>query len=228
MRRLISAVFVALVFTDAMVTAASPIEFGGDAAVVSSYVFRGVRQFDGIAFQGSAETRWKSLTAGFWASTCGSESDYAHETDFYLEAGFPAGPVSTTCGITAYSYDFGRFNETASLEFEISGEAVYKNLSASFSAVPPQHSTRDGLVGAYYWAEMAWACTLYSMDWSLGYAFGTYSSRFLEYPREKAVCLFSVSASRKIFGPAVFSWNASLPAADALDNRFWMSLVFTF
>jgi hypothetical protein len=228
MKQLISAVFAALVFTEAMETAAAPIQFGGSAAVVSSYVFRGVRQFDGIAFQGTAETQWKSLTAGFWASTCGSESDYAHETDFYLKTELTAGALTTAWGITAYSYDFGRFNETASLEFEISGEAVYKGLSADFFAVPPQNSTREDLAGAFYWAQIGWTCALVSMDWSLGYEFGTYSGRFLEHPREKAVGLFSISASRKIIEPLVFSWNASLPASAALDNQFWMSIVFTF
>jgi hypothetical protein len=94
--------------------------------------------------------------------------------------------------------------------------------------VPLQESTKSDLARIHYWIETSWTHAFRSVDWSLGYAFGTYSSRFLTNPRKDAVGIFSVSTSKKIIGPIVLSWNAALPAAPALANRFWMSLVFSF
>jgi uncharacterized protein (TIGR02001 family) len=209
-------------------TTAARVSFSGNATLASSYVFRGVRQFNGAAFQATAEIRWKALTGGFWSSNVEFGNGLSHETDFYAEISLPSGGLPVSLGLIAYAYDFNRFNAAANREFEAYGTVAFRNASAGLYVVPPQRSTKDDLSGTQYWAEISWSRGIGSLDWSLGYSFGTYSSRFLENPQKEAVGIFSVSASRKIIDPIELSWNASLPATRVLDNKFWMLLTFTF
>jgi uncharacterized protein (TIGR02001 family) len=209
-------------------TADARLSFGGNATLVSSYVFRGVRQFNGAALQGAAEIRWRDLTGGFWSSNVEFGNDWSHETDLYVEIALPAGSVPATLGLMAYSYDFNKFNAASGREFEAYGTVAFRDVSAGLYMVPPQQSTKNDPAGMNYWIEVSWGRGMGSMEWSFGYAFGTYSSRFLPDPRKDAVGVFSVSASRKIIDSITLSWNAALPATPALDNQFFMSLAFTF
>ena len=57
---------------------AAELSFSGDATLVSTYVWRGVTQFNGAAMQGTGEIGYGILAVGYWISTM--QGDVAVET----------------------------------------------------------------------------------------------------------------------------------------------------
>jgi len=95
-------VMLALIF--AIGGSAAELSFSGDASLVSTYVWRGVTQFNGAAMQGTAEFGYGALAVGYWISTMSGPA--AVETDPYIGLTLPTGPIESSVGATVYSYDF--------------------------------------------------------------------------------------------------------------------------
>lgn len=207
---------------------ASPFSFQGNAAVTSSYVFRGIRQFKGAAYQGMMEGKLSRFTAGFWFSSVQFETDWSHETDFYSKYNFKISRLEGAAGVTVYAYDFYRYNSTADREFEFFGNFTYGMLSLGVYVVPGQPSTRNDPAPNNYWMELAIARSFKSLDWIFGINRGTYSSRYLENPQKDAVGTLTISASRKISDSIALSWFASIPIQTRLTNQYGSALTFSF
>ncbi|HEX9933631.1 MAG TPA: hypothetical protein VGB38_00425, partial [bacterium] len=167
-------------------------------------------------------------TAGLWTSNVELESGSGNEIDPYLKFGLVTGNVAAELGITAYAYDFHAYDNSADFEFEAFGSVSFKSLSVSVYVVPPQKSTEGGLSESCYWIEIGGDRSVKSLDLAVGCSFGTYSSRFLAIPKKDAVGFLSIAVSKRILNPVILSWNAVLPAADALDRQFWTSLEVPF
>lgn len=193
--------------------------FSGDATVVSTYFWRGVKQFNGAALQGTAEFTSGPLAVGYWISTMGG--DVAVETDPYLSIAMPTGPIETSVGATIYSYDF--FAKEEYTVYEVFGSTGFGPLSASFYYTPEQ---RDGDVKIVYWLEAGAKAAAFGADMGVAFSYGSYSA-FMS-PEDDVVATVLFSASKAVSEDVTVSWNWVMGIDGSLDDGFFLSAGYGF
>ncbi|GEM_PF-863437 len=209
--------------------AIAQIEFSGDATLVTTYCWRGIQQFSGPALQGTAELSIKPLAVGLWYSSVGSADDAMIENQPYLEFGLPIGPATAAVGLTFYTYDwFASFNEDAKYETELYGEFEFGLAGFSAAYVPRQKSTCNSRNRSDYWLEASFNTALVGADVRLVFAYGTYSSKWLDPPIKNAVSYLLLSATKAVDDHVAVSWHYSLTADEHLDRLFWFAFVYGF
>ena len=138
MKKMMTILIMILALT--MTIQAAELGFSGDATLVSTYVWRGITQFNGAAMQGTAEFSYGALAVGYWISTM--QGGVAVETDPYVGVSLPTGPVETSIGATIYSYHF--FARQEYTVYEVFASAGYGPVRASFYYTPKQNEV-DGV-----------------------------------------------------------------------------------
>jgi uncharacterized protein (TIGR02001 family) len=205
------------------------IEYSGDFTAVSTYVWRGVKQFDGLALQGSFGASYDAISIGLWYSSVNFGADTPFfETDPYVEVALPTGPVSSAFGATLYAYDFSKFNDDADIEYEIYGKAGYNIFEIAAFYVPSQASLENDVVDTAYWLRVSAAKTMGILDLNLMFESGTYSSRFLSTPKKDPVNVLTMGISRTLAQIINIGWNYSLAASSGMENTLWLNLGMAF
>jgi len=195
-------------------------EFSGDVTMVSTYMWRGVKQFDGVAMQGTAAYTVGAFTAGLWTSSMAG--GIAVETDPYVEAAFSAGDVDLAVGGVIYSYDF--FEMPGSV-YELYASAGLGAFSGAFYFTPSQENLDD----AVYWVDLSAGTTVSGFDLSAGLGLGTYSDWTYTDEAESVMSLL-LSAGKSLTDNLSVSWNYTydLSDDDDLGNVFFMSASYGF
>lgn len=196
----------------------------GDVSVVSTYVWRGVRQFNGSAVQGTVGGAYGALAFGVWASNVNFGDDTLIETDPFVEIALPTGDLSSSLGLVYYAYDFTSYNDQADGEIELYGTLGYGPAGLGLFYVPSQGSTEEDVSDSFYWITTAVAFPVGDSELSVGYEFGTYSSRFLPEPTEDAMGVFVLGWTKPITESVSASWNYVIPSTSQIDNSLWIGL----
>ncbi|NIA29564.1 MAG: hypothetical protein GWP06_06575 [Actinobacteria bacterium] len=208
---------------------AQGMSFSGDVTGVSTYVWRGVKQYNGAALQGTASFGFKSLSFGVWTSSINFGDDTEAETDPFVELSLPTGSIASSIGATIYTYDlFQTFNADADMEFELFARAGIGPLGLAFYFVPSQSSTTNNLNSSDYWIEASLGMEAAGAEWSAMFAYGTYSSRFLATPKSDAVTNIVLSVSKSLLENLNVSYNYSIGTDSQMENIFWMGLGYSF
>ena len=192
-------------------------EFSGDVTGVSTYVWRGVKQFNGVAMQGTASLTTGPVTVGLWTSTMGGPVEV--ETDPFVEIGLPTGDLSTAIGATLYSYDF--FAESEYNVYEMYGGLGYGPVGVTLFYTPEQENMDESV----YWLEFSGGTALLGADVSATLGYGTYSSS-----TDGAVTTLLLSAGKSITDNIAVSWNYSIGLSDDdnLENIFFLASSYSF
>ena len=193
--------------------------FSGDATIVSTYFWRGVKQFDGAALKGTAEFANGPIAVGYWISSM--SNGIAVETDPYVSLTLPTGPVESSVGATIYTYDF--FAKEEYTVYEVFGSAGVGPLSATFFFTPEQ---QDGDIESAYWLEVGAGTTAFGADLSATFGYGSYSA-FVS-PDDDAVASVLLSATKAVSEEVTIGWNWILGLNDGLDNGFFLSAGYGF
>jgi len=207
-----------LVLMFAIGGSAAELSFSGDASLVSTYVWRGVTQFNGAAMQGTAEIGYGALAVGYWISTMGGPM--AVETDPYIGLTLPTGPIETSVGATVYSYDF--FAKKGYTVYEVFASAGFGPFGVSFYYTPIQDG--PGVTDALYWIEASAGSSFMGADVSATLSFGNYSATAAD---ERAGNLL-LSASKLLSESFAVSWNWNIALTDGPGNVFFMGLAHSF
>jgi uncharacterized protein (TIGR02001 family) len=203
------------------------LEFSGDVTTVSTYTWRGVKQFNGNALQGTANLSVSFLSFGFWVSSVNFGSDGPSvESDPFFEIALPSGgEVSSTIGATAFTYDlFDRFNDDSKQEIEIYSKVGIGSFAAAFFYVPSQPSTKNNLNHSNYWVELLVQTSAVNANFGAMLGFGTYSSKYLPEPQKDPVYHLLLSASKPVMESLSAGMNLSLGLSKELTNLFWIYL----
>jgi len=204
------------------------VSFAGDVTGVSTYMWRGVKQYSGPALQGTASFSAGPVLFGLWTSSM-SAGDIEVETDPYLEVALPTGSVTTALGVTVYSYDlFETFNADADYEYEVYGKVGYGPLCLAAFFVPGQSSTENTPNESDYWLELSGKTTIAGADLGLVFGYGTYTARYLATPKKDAVSTLVFSAGKGLTDNTSIKWNYSLALDDDMDNCFWLTASYGF
>jgi uncharacterized protein (TIGR02001 family) len=205
------------------------VQFSGDATMVTTYVWRGVKQYNGPALQGTAGFEAGLVSFGLWCSSVDFGGDTEVETDPYVELSFPTGSVSTSIGATMYSYDFFEtFNADADYEFELFGTFGVGPVGLAAFYVPSQASTENNLNESDYWIEASLGANLRGADLGVLFGFGTYSSKWLAEPKEDAVSHVVLSAGKTVNENVAVNWSYSISMDSDMDDQFWMTFGYGF
>jgi uncharacterized protein (TIGR02001 family) len=221
LRGLLVIVTSVFVFSDG---SAQGLSLSGDVSVVSTYVWRGVRQFNGSAVQGTVGASFNALSFGVWASNVNFGDDTLIETDPFVEIALPTGDLSSALGLVYYSYDFTSYNDQADGEIELYGTLGYGPAGLGVFYVPSQGSTEGDVNDSFYWITAGVAFPVSASEFSVGYEFGTYSSRFLPEPTEDAMGVFVLGWTRPVTETVSISWNYVIPSESQIDNSLWIGL----
>ena len=216
MKRLTTILLIFLVMAFAAQTA--ELSFSGDATLVSTYVWRGVTQFQGAAMQGTGELGYGILSVGYWISTM--QDGFAVETDPYIGLSLPTGSVETSVGATLYSYDF--FKYPGAQVYEVFASAGYGPVGVSFFYTPTQDE--PGIEEALYWVDISAGTALMGADLSATLSLGNYSALSSD---ESATNLL-LSAGKSVTDAISVSWNWNVALSDGPDNAFFMSASYGF
>lgn len=205
------------------------IGFSGDVTGVSSYVWRGVKQFNGVAMQGTVAGGNDLITVGVWYSSV----DFGPETpemeiDPFISVDFSFGDLAASVGATAYTYDLETFNDDADFEFELFGSLGLGMFGVSAFYVPNQSSLENDIVDSAYWVEASATTAVKSIDLGATFGYGTYSSRWLATPKSDAVSNLVLSAGKAFTESASISWNYSIGLDSDLDDLFWLTTSLSF
>jgi uncharacterized protein (TIGR02001 family) len=200
------------------------LSLSGDVTVASTYVWRGVRQFNGSAVQGTVGASYRALDFGLWASNVSFGDDTLIETDPFVEVTLPTGEFSSALGLVYYTYDFSSFNDNADGEIELYGTLGYGVAGLAVFYVPSQGSTEGDVSDSFYWITAGVAFPVGNSELSVGYEFGTYSSRFLPEPTEDAMGVFVLGWTKPITEIVSASWNYVIPSESQIDNSLWVGL----
>jgi uncharacterized protein (TIGR02001 family) len=201
------------------------LEFSGDVTGVSTYVWRGVKQYNGNAMQGTANLTVSMFSFGFWISSVNFGPDGPSiESDPFFEIALPTGDeFSTTIGTTIYTYDFfDTFNDDSKHEVEIYGKVGIGSFGASVFFVPSQSSTKNNLNDSDYWVELSAQANTVNADFSAILSFGTYSSKYIPEPQKDPVYHLVLSASKPLMENLSAGMNLSLGLSKELSNLFWI------
>lgn len=220
MKRMMTVLIMVLALT--MTINAAELGFSGDATLVSTYVWRGINQFNGAAMQGTAELSYGALAVGYWISTM--QGGVAVETDPYVGVSLPTGPVETSIGATIYSYDF--FARQEYTVYEIFASAGYGPVSASFYYTPKQNEV-DGVYvvdEAVYWLELMAGTSVLGADLAATLGLGSYSAA----SADDSVTNLLLTAGKSVSDAVAVSWNWNVALSDGLDNTFFMTASYGF
>ncbi|MBN2425270.1 MAG: hypothetical protein JXR46_10000 [Calditrichaceae bacterium] len=213
---------------------ADSLAFSGDMTLVSTYVWRGIKQYDGLAMHGTVQGAYKFVSVGVWFSTVNfGEGSPVMETDPYIAVSLPTGDIETSVGMNAYMYDFTRFGVDTSgkdilMEYELYASFAYNIFGLSAYFVPGQKSTESEDPESKYWLELSGTTSLGSFDWSATLGYGTYSSRWLATPKKEATGNLVISAAKKLTDDLSVNWNCSLGIDNDMDNYLWAGLSYGF
>lgn len=206
---------------------AAQVEFSGDATFVSTYVWRGVKQNNGPAMQGTAGFGYGAVSLGVWMSSIDFGTDNEVETDPFVEVSLPTGPLSSSIGATIYSYDaLQYFNDQADYEYEIFGKVGYGPLGVAVFFVPSQSSTDSTLNDSDYWVEVSGETAFMGADLSATFGYGTYSSKFLGI--KDAVSCLALTAGKSVSDDVAVSWTYSIGFDDTMEDMIWMGISYGF
>jgi len=218
-----------LIFAISTILPAQEMSFSGDVTGVSTYVWRGVKQYNGPALQGTASCGYKSLSFGLWTSSVNFGDATEAETDPFVELSLPTGSIESSIGATIYSYDlFQSFNADADVEYEIFAKAGMGVLGLAFYFVPSQASTTNNLNSSDYWFEASLGMEAVGAEWSVLFSYGTYSSKWLATPKSEAVTNIVIGASRALTENLSVNYNYSIGTDSQMENIFWMGLGYSF
>lgn len=195
------------------------IGFGGDVTVVSTYFWRGVKQFDGAALQSTAELSSGPLAVGYWVSSM--SGGIAVETDPYVSLRLPTGSIESSIGATVYSYDF--FAKEEYTVYELFGSAGFGPLNATYYFTPEQ---QDGSVTSVYWFEVGVETTAFGADLGATLGAGSYSA-FVS-PEKASVSTLLLRASRSVSDEVTVAWNWVVGINSSTDNGFFLSAGYGF
>lgn len=228
MKKLRLLIFLTLLLAVTVVEAAE-IGFSGDATLVSTYVWRGIKQFDGAALQGTGAFSYGPLTAGLWVSSF--SGGIPVETDPYVSVALPTGDIQTSIGAALFSYDF--FSKREYSIYELSATAAYGPFSGSFFFVPKQEFTKDNetvqlVPDALYWIELTAGTTFKGADLSATLSYGTYSAFFTTGGAEETAAALLLSAGKSLTENLAVSWNWNLALDDYTDNIFFLKAGYSF
>lgn len=208
---------------------AQVMEYSGNFTATSTYIWRGVKQFDGVALQGSVGASYNAISFGLWYSSVnfGADSPF-FETDPFIEVALPTGPVASAVGATLYTYDFSEFNNEADYEYEIYAKAGYHLFEIAAFYMPAQESLTNDIMNSAYWLSVSATKNMALIDFTLVLENGTYSGRFLDVPQKDPVSLFMFGLSRPLYDTFSIAWNYSLGLTNGLDNSLWINLGIDF
>lgn len=211
---------------------AGEFEASGDITTVSTYVWRGVQSYNGVAMQGTVAGAYGPVSAGVWFSTVNFGDKTTLEVDPYAEVGFSLGEVETALGVVVYTFDLSSFNDGAKYEYELYASFAYDFLGLTAFYVPKQGSTdltkTASLVESNYWLEVSAGTDLAGLSWGATLGYGTYSSRWLETPKKDATGNLVLSAEKSLTDLIAVNWNYSLGIDGDMNNYFWAGLGFGF
>ncbi len=215
------------------VRSTAQVSFSGDATGVSTYVWRGVKQNNGPAMQGTAAATIAELVSiGLWYSSVdfGGEDDV--ETDPFVEVALPFG---LTVGSTFYSYNMLKsFNSTADVEIEAYAKYSLSPVDLAVYFVPGQASMdawseMEGYSNeSVYWVEVSAGFSKFELDWGLGLSYGTYSSRFTATPKDDAIGFATLTIGKSVSESVSAGWNYVLSLDEDADDSFYASLSLSF
>jgi len=205
------------------------IGFSGDVTVVSTYVFRGLKQFDGAALQGTGDFSYGPVNVGFWVSSFNNALSV--ETDPYISVTLPTGDLETSVGAYLFSYDF--FSKREYSIYEFFATAGYGALSGSFYFTPKQDykegdETVQLVSDALYWVELSAGTTFKGADLSATIGYGTFSAFFTTGDAEKAAANLLLSAGKNLSENLSVSWNWGIALDDYTDNIFFLRAGYGF
>jgi uncharacterized protein (TIGR02001 family) len=214
---------------------ADSLAVSGDMTMASTYIWRGVKQYDGVAMQGTVDGTYSFLSVGVWFSTVnfGDESPLL-ETDPYIAVTFPVSDFELSAGLVAYMYDFTRFSaeepgkDEAKYEYELFLGVGYDAFSLNGFYVPKQVSTEYDETTSKYWLELSGGTSWGSFDWGATFGYGTYSSRWLDNPKKDATGAIVISASKSILEDLSISWNYSVGIDTDMNNYLFATLGYGF
>jgi len=207
---------------------AGDLSWTGDVTLVSTYVWRGVQQFEGTAAQGTITGTLGKVNAGFWYSNVCFGNGMIMETDPFVSVSLPLGKLSTSLGLTAYTYDFKNYNDTASVEFEAFATLGAGPFGLSLFYVPGQNSMDAYSLNSCYWLQFSAAKFWKELNLSAQVEYGTYSSRFVDASRTSAVSDLVLSANKTYNDHLAVGWNAVLPFDSDMKALYWLKISYTF
>ncbi len=152
----------------------------GDFSLISAYIWRGIRQFEGCAVQGMVSCNWSFLSFGIWYSGGSFGNGTLMETDPYFGISLSKESLSGEIGMICYSYDFNKWNDYADQEIELFAKGSVPQIDISVYYVPKQKSTEEDPKPSNYWIELSFKINKMKLDWDVEIGYGTYSSRYLE------------------------------------------------
>jgi len=197
---------------------AADIGFAGDVTGVSTYVWRGVKQFDGASLQGTAEFSYGIVSVSYWIAGLNWE-EVPVETDYYIGVSLPTGPVETSAGATLYSFD--HFAKAEYTVYEIYASLGLGPASLGFFYSPSQ----DNLDESVYWLELGGGTTFKGADLSATLGYGTYSNFVND--SDDAVATLLLGAG-KTMGDFAVSWNWAVGLSEGMSNTFYLSAGYGF
>ncbi|MBN2029573.1 hypothetical protein JW824_04950 [bacterium] len=227
-RSMLVLVMVLLVLVLADVSFSEEFCMSGDFTWVSTYIWRGIRQFEGNTLQGIISGNWKYLSFGVWYSSVSFGDGTLMETDPFLNLSFNKGSLSGGIGMTYYSYDFKKWNGYADHEIELAVNAGFSPVGISIYYIPKQASTKGDLKCSNYWIELSSASNTLDMHWGIIIGYGTYSSRYLEMPKKEAIGNVTLSAQKEVIDQLTVGWYYEIPFRTDLENSFWISCSLSY
>ncbi|MBN2412785.1 hypothetical protein JXQ31_13940 [candidate division KSB1 bacterium] len=209
--------------------AGAEVKFSGDVTGVTTYVYRGIKQYTGPAMQGTAGFSYGALSFGLWCSSVVYYDDTEVESDPYIELFLPTGSVATSVGVIISTLDlFESFNDDANYEYEVFAKAGSGAFGLAAFFVPSQSSTKNNINESDYWVEVSGETAFKGADLTLTLGYGTYSSKWLAEPKKDAVSCVVLTAGKPISEVLSVSWNYSIGLDDAMENILWMSFTYGF
>ncbi len=207
---------------------AGELSWSGDVSLVSTYVWRGVQQFEGTAAQGSVTGTLGKVNAGLWYSNVVFGNGMVMETDPFVSVFLPIGKLSTSLGLTVYTYDFNNYNDTAGVEFEAFATLSTGPFGLSLFYVPGQSSMDAYSLSSCYWLQFSAAKSWKELNLSAQMEYGTYSSRFVDASRTTALGNLVLSANKVFYDHFTVGWNAVLPFYSDMKALYWLKISYIF
>jgi len=224
----LSLVFAVCLSTQTSGLFAGELSWSGDLTLVSTYVWRGVQQFEGTAVQGTISGRLGQVNAGIWYSNVCFGNGMVMETDPFVSISLPLGKFNTSLGLTAYTYDFKNYNDTASVEFEVYATFATGPFGLALSYVPGQNSMDAYALNSTYWLQFSAAQSWKELNLSAQVEYGNYSSRFVDISRQTAVGDLVLSVTRAFSENLAVGWNVFIPFDPDMKTLYWIKLSYTF
>ncbi len=217
-----------LIFFSTVFSFAEEFSMSGDFSWISTYVWRGIRQFEGNALQGTVTGSWKCLSFGVWYSSVSFGDGTLMETDPFLNCSFGEGSLTGGFGMTYYSYDFRKWNGYADQEIELTAHAGFSPLAIALYYVPKQASTEGELERSNFWIELSSTINALELKWGVVVGYGNYSSRYLDTPKKEAIGNITLSANKAVTDQLSVGWCYEIPFQTDLENSLWINCSLSY